>query len=178
MVIKKGSLYSGYGLIVLAEEQTSETTFSGTVFEDHEIYSKGDYLTTWQISVFEEVVENKTTFTKEEIEREVEERVRFKMNELLTGLKNRSAFNWNNAFNSGNPKYQHYMEAQNEMVEMFNKELEMKFPYEFNEKKDKENRIRMDKVIQNVIDRFKLRGRFSGHELNSVLYNILKELQK
>lgn len=178
MEIKRGCLYEGYGVVVMAVEQVDERQFSGIVIVGQDNFVKGFFCSTWQISVFTEVKENKTEYTKEEIEEEVETRVRFKMNELLTGLRNRSAYNWHSAFNTGNPKYQHFMEAQNEMVEMFQKELEMKFPYKFNEMKQKEQSKRVDKVMDDIINRFRLRGRTTPYERTTLLYNLLKPLLK
>lgn len=71
----------------------------------------------------------------EEIEREINERVKFKMNELKDSIRNRLATNRASAFslilNNQIPegvKTQHFAEAYQDFLEAFNKEVELATP--------------------------------------------------
>jgi hypothetical protein len=116
-------------------------------------------------------------FTDEEIEKEVELRVRAKMHELFFGLTNRANMNWQQAFHSMNPKYSHYMEAFKEMQTMFKKELELVFPYKFNELKEKEDRRKIDEAISKISERLRLHGTRDRLQIEKFLYETIKKLQ-
>lgn len=73
---------------------------------------------------------------EEEIEKEVNERLRFKLKELEDGIKNRLLHNTRSVFSlaicgdySGSQKAQYYMEAWQEMLSVFNKEKSMCVPH-------------------------------------------------
>jgi len=73
--------------------------------------------------------------SNEEIEKEVNERLRFKLKELEDGIKNRLEHNKRSAFSlafnkdyAGSQRVQHYVEAWQEMLEVFNKEKDMGVP--------------------------------------------------
>lgn len=63
----------------------------------------------------------------EEIEKEINARVEFKLNELKTGVKNRVAAKYAQAFNMTRES-QYAWEAFKEISEMFNKEISMATP--------------------------------------------------
>lgn len=116
---------------------------------------------------------------KMEIEKEAQARVDFKMNELLTAIKNTANHNWNNAFNSGHPKYQYYWEAFSQMSGMFKKELEMGLP--FNEMSERNRTKKRDKAIEEIMGRICDRGK--THPLERInkereLVAIIEECQK
>jgi hypothetical protein len=64
------------------------------------------------------------------IEKEIQARVDFKMNELLKAIENRANANWSIAFKIGSQKHSYYWEAFEQMKSMFQKELEMSYPYD------------------------------------------------
>jgi len=65
--------------------------------------------------------------SEQDIEKEIQARVEFKMNELLTGIKNRVGFKYKQAFDMTRES-QHAWEAFKELEEMFKKEIEMGTP--------------------------------------------------
>lgn len=73
--------------------------------------------------------------SNEEIEKEVNERLRFKLNELEDGIKNRLSHNKRSAFSmaingdyAGSQRVQHYAEAWQEVLDVFKKEKDMGIP--------------------------------------------------
>lgn len=115
-------------------------------------------------------------YTQEEIDNEVETRVRFKMNELLTGVSNRSKIEWQKAFHSMNPKHQHYSEAFNQVCNMFEKELFMAYPYKFNEKQEADRRQKINNSIEKITRRLKTKFTRESHEIERFLYHELENL--
>lgn len=65
--------------------------------------------------------------TEQDIEREIQARVEFKMNELLTGIKNRVNFKYAQAFDM-TQKSQDVWQAFKEVADMVKKEIEMATP--------------------------------------------------
>jgi hypothetical protein len=112
--------------------------------------------------------------SEEYIEKEVQARVEFKMNELLTGLKNRYDINWNIAFNTGNSKYHHYQEAFAEMQSMFKKELEMSTPYDH--MAEQKRRIKRDEAIIKIMKRFFIGDR-DYHHKEKLIVSIIEDAQ-
>lgn len=111
-----------------------------------------------------------------DIEKEVQARVDFKMNELLTAIKNTANTNWNIAFQTGNPKYSHYWEAFNQMSGMFKKELEMGLP--FNEMSELNRRKKRDKAIEKIMERFCQRGTRDYYQKEKEAVKIIEEAQR
>ena len=73
--------------------------------------------------------------SNEEIEKEVNERLRFKLQELEDGMKNRLGHNKRSAFSmifngdpAGSQRAQHYAEAWEEVLDVFKKEKDMGVP--------------------------------------------------
>lgn len=89
------------------------------------------------------------------IEKEIQARVDFKMNELLTAIQNRADTNWAIAFKIGSQKHSYYWEAFEQMKSMFQKELEMSYPYdimsELNRRKKKHDAV--DKIMETFCQR-------------------------
>lgn len=65
--------------------------------------------------------------SEQEIEKEIQARVEFKMNELLTGIKNRVGHKYGQAFDMTRES-QYKWEAFKEIAEMVKKETEMATP--------------------------------------------------
>ncbi|MFH6944592.1 hypothetical protein [Flavobacterium sp. FlaQc-50] len=116
-------------------------------------------------------------YTEEEIEKEIETRVRFKMNELLAGVSNVSKMNWQKAFHCMNPKYHHYSEAFAQLGTMFEKELFMAYPYKFNEKQETEWKEKRNKTIDKIVNRLNLRGTRDCVAIEKFLYHELEKLK-
>lgn len=64
------------------------------------------------------------------IEKEVQARVEFKFNELLTGVKNQAKLNWYIAADNMSQKHSHYWEAFEQFEGMLRKEVNMAPPYD------------------------------------------------
>lgn len=112
--------------------------------------------------------------SSEDIEKEIEERVVFKMNELLKGMHNVANLHWQTAFHSGNPKYQHYQEAFQQMQLMFKKELEMATPCTDMWRRSFISKINL--AHDNIIQRLNLRGTKEREPTERFIYNELKKL--
>lgn len=114
--------------------------------------------------------------TNIEIEKEVQARVEFKMNELLNALKNSCDRNWQAAFQSGNPKYSNYYEAFGQMKQMLIKEMQLPTPSdEMYEIKKRANR---DRAINKIMNTFYKRGERDFHQKERALVSIIEEVQK
>jgi hypothetical protein len=110
------------------------------------------------------------------IEKEVEERVRFKMNEFLTSMENRCKIEWNVAATTGHPKHNYYLEAFSQMKGMFQKEIDMPTPYD-NMSEIKRRDIR-DKAIEKLNNRLIKRGNYDSFQKEQFVYQVLNELTK
>lgn len=110
------------------------------------------------------------------IEQEVQARVDFKLDELMTGLKNAAAREWHIAFQSGNPKHSHYWEAFEKLKEMLEKERRMPVPY--NEMALQKKREARDAAVTEIISVFQQRWvgdpRRRNHETRVVVAAIEK----
>lgn len=90
------------------------------------------------------------------VEKEIQARVEFKMNELLTGVKNRVSYKYGQAFDM-TQKSQYIWEAWKELAEMVQKEIAMGTPYNDMDKRAKwEAKEKAVKKIETSLD---LRGR-------------------
>lgn len=111
-----------------------------------------------------------------DIEREVQARVDFKMNELLTSLENTAKANWNVSLQNNSIKHSHYWECFTQMKQMLIKETKMAPPY-----KDmaEEGRIKKrDEAIDKIMDRFCKRGERDYHHKEQLLVAIIEQAQK
>jgi len=120
---------------------------------------------------------------EEEIEAEVQARVAFKMNELLTGVKNTSSAQWNSSFQNNSQKMYHYSEAFKQFAGMVQKEIDMGTPYEKMSEKERTKEVlrkrkKRDEAIEEVITRFNIRGTKDHRKFEEVLVNVFKRLQK
>jgi len=120
--------------------------------------------------------------SEEEIEKEVQARVKFKMNELLTGLDSRIRIAKNLEFQlvlngdyNGGQKHQHYKEAYRVLKVMIQEELEMATPV--NNMAETERREKRDKAINNIVDRLKIKGTRDSHEIEKFLVQVIEKVQ-
>lgn len=111
--------------------------------------------------------------TETDIEKEVQARVDFKINELLTGLRNQATMEWHIAFQTGNPKHSHYWEAFEQMVKMVEKERAMPTPYTHMALEKK--REARDKAVEGIIDSLDLRGK---REYHHIVRNVVKNIEQ
>ena len=92
----------------------------------------------------------------ENIEKEIQARVEFKLREILEAVKNTSNANWNNAANTGSPKYAHYWEAFEQFKEILLKEVNLSPPID--EMAEKNKRDRRDKAVDKIMNKVAKRG--------------------
>ena len=115
-----------------------------------------------------------------EIEAEIQERVNFKMEQLLSAVKEASNRNWHQAFHSGNPKYQYYQEAFAQMGVMFRKEMEMPVPSD--DMYGMKRRSLRDKAVDAIMKRFKVstkgKSDFQTESLERFLAERIGEAQR
>jgi hypothetical protein len=108
--------------------------------------------------------------TETDIEKELQARVDFKMNEFLTALKNRVAIKYGQAFDM-TQQSQNIWKAFKEVSEMVHKEMRMPTPYDkmVVEAKRKKKNIAVDKIVHG----FKLE---SSHRIH-VIVSAIEEAQ-
>lgn len=112
-----------------------------------------------------------------EIEEEINARIHFKIEELITGLKNTARHNWGIAFSSGNPKYAHYWEAFEQMVKMIYKERDMPPPYD--EIVLTKKRKARDAAVDAIMDKIRpiSMGRFDDRHILQAVVRSIEEAQ-
>jgi hypothetical protein len=111
-----------------------------------------------------------------DIEKEVQARVEFKLNELLTAVENTAKNNWNIAFHSGNPKHSHYWEAFGQLKSMLSKEIEMLTP--FDNMAEQDRRQKRDVAIEKIMGRFCKRGERDYYQKERLLVSIIEDAQR
>lgn len=84
--------------------------------------------------------------SKEQIEKEVQARVDFKINEILKGVENQANLNWQIAFNNTNQKHTHYWEVFSQLKSMIKNEIDLPVPY------DEMYEIKYREIRDNYID--------------------------
>lgn len=112
--------------------------------------------------------------TEIEIEREVQARVDFKMNEFLTGLKNTVNMYYNASLKTGTPKYYYYWEALNILEEMVKKEMEMGTPY--NDMAMQEIKKKRDIAVTKLSESLLKRDERNTHEKEKIIAGVVEEL--
>lgn len=87
-----------------------------------------------------------------ENEKEIQARVEFKLNEILTGVKNRTNALFARTVQTGSQKDAHFHEAFRVFQEQFIKEINMPTPYDdMAEQKRRETR---DKAVDEIVEMF------------------------
>jgi len=114
--------------------------------------------------------------TKEEIKREVQAQVDFKINELKTGLKNAVDRNWAIAFQQGSPKHSNYYEAFREMMGMLKKEAEMATP--FDKMAAQKKRVLRDAAVGKLVANFCKRGDRDYYIKERLIVSIIEDAQR
>ena len=108
-------------------------------------------------------------------EKEIQARVDFKMNELLTAVENTAKANWNVAFQSNSQKHSHYWEAFGQMKQMLIKEMQMATPYD--DMAEQKRRKKRDEAIDKIMERFCKRGERDYHEKERLLVSLIENAQ-
>ena len=108
-------------------------------------------------------------------EKEIQVRVDFKMNELLTAVENTAKANWNVAFQSNSQKHSNYWEAFGQMKQMLIKEMQMAIP--FDDMAEQKRRGKRDKAIEKIMERFCKRGERDYHHKEILLVSIIEDAQ-
>lgn len=108
-------------------------------------------------------------------EKEIQARVDFKMNELLTAVENTAKANWNVAFQSNSQKHSHYWEAFGQMKQMLIKETQMATPYD--DMAEQKRRKKRDEAIDKIMERFCKRGERDYHEKERLLVSLIENAQ-
>lgn len=109
------------------------------------------------------------------IEKEIQARVDFKINKLLTAVENTAKTNWNIAFQHNSQKHSHYWEAFEQIKQMLIKEIQMVTPYD--DMAEQKRRKKRDEAINKIMERFCKRGERDYHEKERVLVSIIENAQ-
>lgn len=108
-------------------------------------------------------------------EKEIQARVVFKMNELLTAVENTAKAKWNIAFQNNSQKHSHYWEAFGQMKQMLIKEMQMATPYD--DMAEQKRRKKRDEAIDKIMERFCKRGERDYHEKERLLVSLIENAQ-
>lgn len=108
-------------------------------------------------------------------EKEIQARVDFKMNELLTAVENTAKANWNVAFQSNSQKHSHYWEAFGQMKQMLIKEMQMSTPYD--DMAEQKRRKKRDEAIDKIMERFCKRGERDYHHKEQLIVSLIENAQ-
>jgi hypothetical protein len=109
------------------------------------------------------------------MEEEIQARVNFKMNELLTAIENTAKANWNIAFQNNSQKHSYYWEAFEQIKQMLIKEMQMTTPY--NDMAEQERRKKRDEATDKIMKLFCKRGEKDYHYKERVLVSFIKSAQ-
>ena len=104
--------------------------------------------------------------TNKEMEDEIQARIEFKFEELLTGLKNRVKFKYGQMFDMTH-KSQYIWEAFEEVAGMAKKELYMAPPCD--EMANRRKRQAKDEAVKKIVDRFNLVGREYQEKISTIV---------
>ena len=118
---------------------------------------------------------NQTTMKLQDVEKEVQARVDFKMNELLTALENAAKLNWHVALRNNSQKHTYYWEAFDQMKQMLGKEMRMATPR--NDMAEQQKRIKRDEAISKIMERFCDRGDRDYLQKERLLVSIIENAQ-
>jgi len=114
-------------------------------------------------------------YSEEEIELEVQARVKFKLSELMTVIENSAKSHWHLAFINNSQKHSHYFEALNQVKSMMEKEINMPTPV--SDMQFEKLRNQRDIVVNKIMDRFCRRGEKDYYDKERVLVSIIEKLQ-
>lgn len=108
-------------------------------------------------------------------EKEIQARVDFKMNELLTAIENTAKANWSIAFHNNSQKNSHYWEAFGQMKQMLIKEMQMSTPYD--DMAEQRRRKKCDEAIDKIMKRFCKLGECDYHQKERMLVSFIENAQ-
>ena len=104
---------------------------------------------------------------------EMQERIRFKMEELLTAVRNTSSHLWSHSAYTGNPKYLHKKEAFDHFAKMLRKEMNMQPPH------DNMSEVRFikhrNKAVDDIVERFQILGRRDSRNKEIFLLSVIQK---
>jgi len=110
-----------------------------------------------------------------DIEKEIQARVNFKINELLTTVENSAKINWNIAFRSNSQKHSHYWEAFGQLKNMIKKECDMSVPYD--DMVEQNRRKSRDLAVNNISERLLKRGDRDYYQKLSLIVSEIEKSQ-
>jgi competence transcription factor ComK len=110
-----------------------------------------------------------------DIEKEIQARVDFKLNEILSAISNQVGLNWALSFEHGSQKHAHYYEAFGKLKEMIMKERQMAVPY--NELAERNRKQKRDKAVEKLAERFKIRGSMNYHHDLRAIVSVIEDAQ-
>lgn len=108
------------------------------------------------------------------IEAEIEERLDYKMSQILIALENRTKANWDHAFQYNSQKHCHYWEAFKEMRSMLLKEIELPVPYD--NMAEQVKRKKRDIALDKIMNRFCKKSERDYYEKERFLAGVLNEI--
>ena len=125
------------------------------------------------------VLDSNNVIQQVDFEKEVQARVEFKMNELLTGVKNRVASKYSQAFDMTR-KSEASWKAFEELQQMLIKETQMCSPCDFmdNEVKKKAKNISVDNIMKKLEMDLKIRGKIDGMKIHQLAGFIANQIEK
>lgn len=110
-------------------------------------------------------------------EAEIQERIKFKLNDIKDSLKNAVSRHFHLAVTTVSQKHANYWEAFKLFDEMFEKEINMPLPY--NHMAEKKFKMKRDELVKKISERFNKRGRYydSKEQMrnDSFIANIIEE---
>lgn len=110
------------------------------------------------------------------MEEEIQARVEFKLNEILSAIENTANTQWHLSFLQNSQKHSHYWEALTMLKAIFKKESQMATPYD--DMAAQRNRIIRDKAVDDIIKLFQLQGqRGAEHKIKNIV-SIIETLQQ
>ena len=113
----------------------------------------------------------------EEIEQEINERVRFKMEEIITGVRSMANLNWRIAFERMSPKHEAKWEAFNELAAMIRKEAGLPVPVaNMHQKAAEEQKRKILNPLENYV-RTRLRSTMHPRDLDSFISKIVQAVE-
>lgn len=111
-----------------------------------------------------------------DIEKEIQDRIEFKMNQLLTAIENTAKINWNIAFQNNSQKHCFYWEAFEQMKQMLIKETQMATPY--NNIAEEKRRKKRNEAIDKIMQRFFKRGEHDYNQKQQIIKSIIEDAQE
>ena len=111
----------------------------------------------------------------EEIEKEVQARVEFKIRQILTAVENTARAHQATAFLGGHPKYSYYAEALRQAIGIIKKEMKMATPVD--QMHLQNMREKREKAIDEIVTLFDIRGKRDMHMIEKRLVDIIKSAQ-